>query len=43
MTDLLDTGTTSDSVKGQPGVMARIEATSPEQIVVSLLTRISDG
>lgn len=37
---LLDTCTVSDFVKGQPGVMARIKATSPEQIVVSSLTRM---
>lgn len=37
---LLDTCTVSDFVKGQPGVMARIKATSPSQIVVSALTRM---
>lgn len=37
---LLDTCTVSDFVKGQPGVMARIKATSPKQIVVSSLTRM---
>ena len=37
---LLDTCTVSDFVKGQPGVLARIKATSPKQIVVSSLTRM---
>ncbi|TDQ40554.1 type II toxin-antitoxin system VapC family toxin [Tepidicella xavieri] len=37
---LLDTCTVSDFVKGQPGVMARIKATSPKLIVVSSLTRM---
>lgn len=37
---LLDTCTVSDFVKGQPGVLARIKATSPQQIVVSSLTRM---
>ena len=37
---LLDTCTVSDFVKGQPGVMSRIKATSPKQIVVSSLTRM---
>ena len=37
---LLDTCTVSDFVKGQPGVMARIKALSPKQIVVSALTRM---
>lgn len=37
---LLDTSTVSDFVKGQPGVMARIKALSPKQIVVSALTRM---
>jgi tRNA(fMet)-specific endonuclease VapC len=37
---LLDTCTVSDFVKGQPGVMARIKATSPKQLVVSSLTRM---
>lgn len=37
---LLDTCTVSDFVKGQPGVMARIKALSPRQIVVSALTRM---
>lgn len=37
---LLDTCTVSDFVKGHPGVMARIKATSPKQIVISSLTRM---
>lgn len=37
---LLDTCTVSDFVKGQPGVLARIKATSPHQIVVSSITRM---
>ncbi|MBS0512871.1 MAG: PIN domain-containing protein [Proteobacteria bacterium] len=37
---LLDTCTVSDFVKGQPGVLARIKATSPNQIVVSSITRM---
>lgn len=37
---LLDTCAVSDFVKGQPGVMARIKATSPKLIVVSSLTRM---
>lgn len=37
---LLDTCTISDFVKGQPGVMARVKATSPKLIVVSALTRM---
>jgi len=37
---LLDTCTVSDFVKGQSGVMARIKALSPKQIVVSALTRM---
>lgn len=37
---LLDTCTVSDFVKGQPGVMARIKATPPTQILVSSLTRM---
>lgn len=37
---LLDTCTVSDFVKGQPGVMARIKATPPTQIVVSSVTRM---
>jgi tRNA(fMet)-specific endonuclease VapC len=40
---LLDTCTVSDFVKGQPGVMARIKATPPTQIVVSSLTRMEIG
>lgn len=37
---LLDTCTVSDFVKGQPGVLARIKATSPNQIGVSSITRM---
>lgn len=37
---LLDTCTVSDFVKGQPGVLARIKATSPQRLVVSSLTRM---
>jgi tRNA(fMet)-specific endonuclease VapC len=37
---LLDTCTVSDFVKGQPGVLTRIKATSPQQIVVSSITRM---
>lgn len=37
---LLDTCTVSDFVKGQPGVLARIKATSPQQVVVSAITRM---
>ncbi len=37
---LLDTCTVSDFVKGQPGVMARVKATSPQLLAVSALTRM---
>lgn len=37
---LLDTCTVSDFVKGHPAVMARLKSTSPNQIVVSTLTRM---
>jgi tRNA(fMet)-specific endonuclease VapC len=37
---LLDTCTVSDFVKGQPGVLARMKATSPALIAVSALTRM---
>jgi len=37
---LLDTCTVSDFVKGQPGVLAHIKATSPKWIAVSALTRM---
>lgn len=37
---LLDTCTVSDFVKGQPGVLARIKATPPSQIAVSVITRM---
>jgi tRNA(fMet)-specific endonuclease VapC len=37
---LLDTCTISDFVKGQPNVLARVKATSPNLIAVSALTRM---
>ena len=37
---LLDTCTVSDFVKGQPKVLARVKATSPNLIAVSALTRM---
>lgn len=37
---LLDTCTVSDFVKGQSGVLDRIKATVPDQIVVSSITRM---
>jgi tRNA(fMet)-specific endonuclease VapC len=37
---LLDTSTVSDFVKGQPKVLARVKATSPNLIAVSALTRM---
>ena len=37
---LLDTCTVSDFVKGQPNVLARLKATSPNLIAVSALTRM---
>lgn len=37
---LLDTCTVSDFVKGEPGVMERIKALSPDQMVVSSITRM---
>jgi tRNA(fMet)-specific endonuclease VapC len=37
---LLDTCTVSDFVRGDPGVVARLKATPPSQIVVSTLTRM---
>ena len=37
---LLDTCTVSDFVKGQPKVLARLKATSPNLIAVSALTRM---
>lgn len=40
MTYLLDTCTVSDFVKGQPNVLARVKATSPNLISVSALTRM---
>lgn len=40
MKHLLDTCTVSDFVKGQPNVLARIKATPPSQIAVSVVTRM---
>ncbi len=37
---LLDTCTVSDFVKGQPGVLARIKATPPNLIAISMVTRM---
>lgn len=37
---LFDTCTVSDFVKGQPNVLARIKATPPNQIAVSVITRM---
>lgn len=37
---LLDTCTVSDFVKGQPGTLARIKATTPTLIAVSSITRM---
>lgn len=37
---LLDTRTVSDFVKGQPAVLARLKATSPQLIAVSAFTRM---
>jgi len=37
---LLDTFTVSDFVKGHPNVLARVKATSPSLIAVSVLTRM---
>lgn len=37
---LLDTCTVSDFVKGRHGVLARIKATQPNQIAVSVITRM---
>lgn len=37
---LLDTCTVSDFIKGQPKVLARIKATSPNLVAVSALTRM---
>lgn len=37
---LLDTCIVSDFVKGQPNVLARIKATAPSQIAVSVVTRM---
>lgn len=37
---LLDTCTVSDFVKGQPGVLARVKATSPQLIAISTVTRM---
>jgi tRNA(fMet)-specific endonuclease VapC len=40
MNYLLDTCTVSDFVKGHPNVMARVKATPPNLIAVSVLTRM---
>ncbi|WP_028874159.1 type II toxin-antitoxin system VapC family toxin [Tepidiphilus margaritifer] len=40
MNYLLDTCTVSDFVKGQPQVLARMKATSPRLIAVSVITRM---
>jgi tRNA(fMet)-specific endonuclease VapC len=40
---LLDTCTVSDFVKGQPNVLARIKATSPNLLAVSALTAMEIG
>lgn len=37
---LLDTCTVSDFVKGHPNVLARVKATPPDLIAVSMLTRM---
>lgn len=37
---LLDTCTVSDFVKGQPGVLARVKAASPQFIAISSVTRM---
>lgn len=37
---LLDTCTVSDFVKGQPNVLARVKATSPQLIAISAVTRM---
>ncbi len=37
---LLDTCTVSDFVKGHPNVMARMKATPPSEIAVSVITRM---
>ena len=37
---LLDTCTVSDFVKGQPGVLERVKATSPQLIAISAITRM---
>jgi tRNA(fMet)-specific endonuclease VapC len=37
---LLDTCTVSDFVKGHPNVLARVKATAPDLIAVSVLTRM---
>ena len=41
MNYLLDTCTVSDFVKGQPNVLARIKATPPNQIAISVVTRMA--
>ncbi|MFM8901656.1 MAG: type II toxin-antitoxin system VapC family toxin [Burkholderiales bacterium] len=37
---LLDTCTVSDFVKGEPGVLAAIKATAPQQIAISVVTQM---
>ncbi|HSI49202.1 MAG TPA: type II toxin-antitoxin system VapC family toxin [Ideonella sp.] len=37
---LLDTCTVSDFVKGEPGALARIKATTPDLLCVSVVTRM---
>ena len=37
---LLDTCTVSDFVKGEPGVLVRVKGTPPDQIAISVVTRM---
>ena len=37
---LLDTCTVSDFVKGEPGVLVRVKNTPPDQIAISVVTRM---
>ncbi|GHU08366.1 twitching motility protein PilT [Betaproteobacteria bacterium] len=37
---LLDTCTLSDFIKGEPGVLSAIKRTSPDQIAISVVTRM---
>jgi tRNA(fMet)-specific endonuclease VapC len=37
---LLDTCTVSDFIKGEPGVLGTIKRTSPDQIAISVVTRM---